>query len=159
MIKVLVISSYEDVFNAVRPEGEIFIGLQKMGEVEIEVMTQGHTEYAQRFREAGIKVIDFQPKKKFDKTTVQFIRQILIEGKHQILHLFNNKAIVNGIRAAWDLPVKVVTYRGYLGNMEWYNPASYLTHLNPRIDKITAVSDAIRDDLRRQRWWSSRKRW
>jgi glycosyltransferase involved in cell wall biosynthesis len=147
MIKILVISSYDDVFNAVRPEGEIFLGLHRTGEVEVEVMTQGYTEYARLFREAGIKVIDFHPKKKFDNAAVQFIRQTLIEGKHQILHLFNNPAIINGIRAAWHLPVKVVTYRGYTGNINWWDPTNYLTHLNPRIDKITCLADSVKEVL------------
>lgn len=147
MIKILVISSYDDVFNAVRPEGEIFLGLHRTGEVEVEVMTQGFTEYARLFREAGIKVIDFHPKKKFDNPAVRFIRQTLIEGKHQILHLFNNPAIINGIRAAWNLPVKVVTYRGYTGNIHWWDPTNYLTHLNPRIDKITCLADSVKEVL------------
>lgn len=147
MIKVLVISSYDDVFNAVRPEGEIFLGLHCTGEVEVEVMTQGHTEYARRFREAGIQVIDFHPKKKFDKAAVRFIRETLVNGKHQILHLFNNPAIINGIRAAWNLPVKVVTYRGYTGNINWWDPTNYLTHLNPRIDKITCLADSVKEVL------------
>lgn len=146
-IKVLVISSYDDVLNAVRPEGEMLIGLHKTGEVEVEIMTQGGSEYAQRFRAAGIKVIDFHPKKKFDKAAVQLIRKTLVEGGHQILHLFNNKAIINGIRAAWHLPVKVVTYRGYTGNIHWWDPTNYLTHLNPRIDKITCLADSVKEVL------------
>jgi len=145
VIKVLIISSYDDVFNAVRPEGELLIGLQKTGEVDVEIMTQGNSEYAQRFREAGIKVIDFHPKKKFDKEAVQFIRKILIESKYNIIHLFNNKAIINGIRAAWNLPVKVVTYRGYTGNIHWWDPTNYLTHLNPRVDKITCLADSVKE--------------
>lgn len=146
-VKVLVISSYDDVFNAVRPEGELFIGLQRTGEVEVQMMTQGASEYAYRFREAGIQVLDFHPKKKFDKEAVRFIHQTLVEGKHQILHLFNNKAIINGIRAAWNLPVKVVTYRGYTGNIHWWDPTNYLTHLNPRIDKITCLADSVKEVL------------
>ncbi|MBL7793076.1 MAG: hypothetical protein JNK77_12170, partial [Saprospiraceae bacterium] len=80
-IKVLVISSYDDAFNAVRPEGELFIGLHRDG-VEVEMMTQGNAEYAGRFREAGLKVYDFHPKKTWDPAAVRYIRRILQEGKH-----------------------------------------------------------------------------
>lgn len=147
-IKLLVISSYDDAINAVRPEGELFIGLQRAG-VDVSVMTQGDTEYARRFREAGIKVYDFHPQKKWDKHAVAFIRQILTNGKYQILHLFNNKAIINGIRAAKGLPVKVVTYRGYTGNIHWYDPIVYFTHLNPRVDKITCLADSVREHIQK----------
>lgn len=147
-IKVLVISSYDDALNAVRPEGELFIGLHRAG-VEVTIMTQGHTEYAQRFKDAGLAVIDFHPTRKFDSEAVRLIRQVLIDGQFNILHLFNSLAVVNGRRAAKGLPVKVVTYRGYTGNIHWYDPFIYLTHLHPRIDKITCLADSVRDDIRR----------
>ncbi len=148
-IKVLVISSYDDTFNAVRPEGELLIGLHKTGAVTVTVMTQGNSEYARRFRAEGMQVIDFHPKRKFDKAAVQFIRQHLEAEKFDILHLFNNKAIINGIRAAWRLPLKVLTYRGYTGNIHWWDPSCYLTHLNPRVNKITCLADSVRDVLQR----------
>jgi len=151
-IKVLVISSYRDAFHAVRPEGEMLIGLQRAG-VEMEIMTQGDAEYAALFRKAGIRVIDFHPEKKFSWTAIRRIRAELQRGGHHILHLFNNRAIVNGNFAAWGLPVKVVTYRGVVGNIHWYDPSCYLTHLNPRVDKIIAVVDAVRDNLRKQVWY------
>ena len=148
-LKILVISSYDDNYNAVRPEGEIFIELQRSG-VVVEIMTQGFTAYAERFRAEGIKVYDHHPTSKFSNESVKLIRKILKEGQHQILHLFNSKAIVNGIRAAWQLPVKVITYRGFAGHINWYDPSSYLTHLNPRIDKIMCVSKSIYDQLAAQ---------
>ena len=75
---------------------------------------------------------------------------MLKEGRHDILHLFNNKAIVAGVFASMGLPNKVVTYRGQTGNIYWYDPTCYLTHLNPRVDKIVCVANAVRDDLRKQ---------
>ncbi|MEZ5038245.1 MAG: glycosyltransferase family 4 protein [Saprospiraceae bacterium] len=155
-IKVLVISNYDDNFNAVRPEGEIFIGLKKAG-LEVEVMTYGSTPFAARFREAGIRVIDFHPQKKIDGVAIKLIRETLEAGQHDILHLFNNKAIINGIIAAWRLPVKVVTYRGYTGNIHWYDPTCYLTHLNPRVDKITCLADSVKELFQRQLFFKKEK--
>jgi glycosyltransferase involved in cell wall biosynthesis len=43
--------------------------------------------------------------------------------------------------------VKVVTYRGQTGNIKRHDPTCYLTHLNPRVSKITCVADAVRKDL------------
>ncbi|MFK7934807.1 MAG: glycosyltransferase family 4 protein, partial [Saprospiraceae bacterium] len=81
---------------------------------------------------------------------------ILIKNKYDLLHLFNNKAIVNGIRAAKGLSVKVATYRGVVGNANWYDPTSYLTHLHPRVDGITALSPAVNVYLNRQVWKNSK---
>jgi len=46
--------------------------------------------------------------------------------------------------------VKVVTYRGQTGNIHRWDPSAYLTHLNPRVDLILCVADAVRDSLRAQ---------
>ncbi|MEZ4985936.1 MAG: glycosyltransferase family 4 protein [Saprospiraceae bacterium] len=143
-MRVLVISNYNDTFNAVRPEGELFIGLHRAG-VTVDVMTDANAHYAQIFRAAGMRVIDFHPQSKFESKAVARIRQELVDGDYDILHLFNNKAIINGIRAARGLPVKVLTYRGYTGNIHWWDPSAYLTHLHPRVDAITCVSDAVKE--------------
>lgn len=148
-MRVLVVSNYDDNYNAVRPEGELFIGLHRAG-VDVHVMTYGHTEFAQQFREAGMRVIDYHPDEKFSSEAAARIRQEIVEHERQIVHLFNNKAIMNGIRATWDMPVKVVTYRGYTGNIHWWDPTNYLTHLNPRVDAITCVSDAVKEVFERQ---------
>lgn len=148
-LRLLVISDYDDNFNAVRPEGELLIGLHRAG-VDVHVMTGGHTPFAQRFREEGMRVIDFHPTRKFDRAAVALIRQELVAHDRQILHLYNNKAIINGIRAARGLDVKVVTYRGYTGNIHWWDPTAYLTHLHPRVAAITCVSDAVKEVFERQ---------
>jgi glycosyltransferase involved in cell wall biosynthesis len=148
-MRILVISDYDDNYNAVRPEGELFIGLHRAG-ADVQVMTYGGTPFAQEFREAGMRVIDFHPEKKFSSEAVAIIRKEIVEQDRQIIHLFNNKAIINGIRAARGLNVKVVTYRGYTGNIHWWDPTNYLTHLHPRVDAITCVSDAVKEVFDRQ---------
>lgn len=156
-MKILIISSYFDTLTAVRPEGEMLIAAHQSGQVEIDVMTQGDAPFVHRFRESGMRVIDFHPVQKFDQKAVEFIRSILIKNNYDILHLFNNKAIVNGIRAARNIPIQVMTYRGVVGNVNWYDPTSYLTHLHPRVNGITALSDAVNVYLKNQLWWSKKK--
>lgn len=142
-IKVLVISDYRP-FSSVRPEAEIFIGLKRIG-FDVEVMTYGEAEYCRIFREEGISVIDFHPKEKFSRAESDYIRGRLVEGKHDILHLFNSRAIITGLRAARGLPVKVVLYRGYTGNIHWYDPSAYLKFLNPRVDKIMCLAKSVEE--------------
>jgi glycosyltransferase involved in cell wall biosynthesis len=148
-IKALIVSNYASPMHNVRPEAEIFIGLKKRG-VDVEVMTPRNCWYAERMAGCGIAVHDFLPRRKLSWQAIRTMRRVLREGGHQVLHLFNNKAIANGVWAASGLPVKVVTYRGQTGNISRFDPTCYLTHLHPRVDKIVCVSNAVRDDLRMQ---------
>lgn len=124
----------------------MIIGLSDRG-LDIEVITQADCAYAERMREHGITVHDFTPRKKFSREAIGVIRDTLVDGRHDVIHLFNNRAIVNGIFAAWRLPVKVVNYRGQTGNVSRLNPSCYLSHLSPRVDKIVCVADAVRRSL------------
>ena len=148
-IKVLFVGNYDIAVHNIRPEAEMIIGLKAQG-LDIEVMTKAGCWYADRMASKGIRIHDFQPERKFSVTAVRTMRRVLREGAHDVVHLFNNKAIANGLVAAMGLPVKVVTYRGQTGNIYWYDPTAYLTHLNPRVDKIVCVANSVRDDLRRQ---------
>lgn len=144
--KVLVISKYTD-YHSTRPEASIFHGLVKRG-FEIFVMTRRDSKHAEEFEQSGIKVIDYQPTKKFDRKESQYIRKFIKENNIDIVHLFNGKAIINGIRAARGLKVKVVLYRGYAGNINWWDPTAYLKFLHPRVDAIFCNSKGVENYLR-----------
>jgi L-malate glycosyltransferase len=142
-IRILVISNYRSTVT-VRPEAEIFIGLKRKYNFDITVMTYGDAPYVLKFREAGINVIDFHPKKKFSFEEAAVIRKELEQKRYDVLQLFNNKALTNGILAARGLPLKVVGYRGYTGNINWWDPFMYIKYLNPRVDRIICLVEPIR---------------
>ena len=154
-IKVLAISDYRE-FHSVRPEAEIFIGLKKLG-LDVHVMTYGDCEYAQIFKDAGIRLIDFHPQEKFNKVEQKFIRDTLEKEQYDIIHLFNSRAIIHGIRAAKGLKTKVVLYRGYSGNIHWYDPTAYLKFLHPRVDAIMCNSVGVEDIIRKQKMYNKQK--
>lgn len=154
-IKVLAISNYRD-YHIVRPEAEIFLGLKKEG-LDVHVMTYGDCEYAQVFREAGIHVIDFHPESKFDKEEQRFIRENFEKEKYDIVHLFNSQAIIHGIKAAKGLPTKVVLYRGYSGNIHWYDPTAYVKFLHPRVDAIMCNSVGVEEIIKKQKLYNKQK--
>lgn len=146
-LKVLFITNYDKPgIHNTRPEAEMIIGLKRRG-VDVEVMTPRRCYWAERMVEAGIRVHDFQPRRKFSLEAIRFIRGVLREGRYDIVHLFNNKAIVNGILASIGLPVKVITYRGQTGNISRWDPVCYLTHLSPKVDRIICVAEAVRESL------------
>jgi len=146
--KILVISNYRSTIG-VRPEAEIFIGLARLG-FDVEIMTYGDAEYVSAFREAGIKVIDFHPSRKFDRKAVAMIRERLVDGGHNILQMYNSKAYFNGLRAAKRLPVKVVFYRGTQANIHWYDPTLYLKYFHPRVDKVICNSLSVEEEFKTQ---------
>jgi glycosyltransferase involved in cell wall biosynthesis len=147
--KLLVISNYAITLHNVRPEAEMIIGLKQRG-LDVEVMTPRDCPYAERMAGFGIPIHDYLPPSKFSAQAARRVRQVLRDGAHQLQYLFNNPAIVAGLRAARGLPVRNVTYRGQVGNISRYDPSAYLTHLNPRVDRIVCVANAVRDSLRQE---------
>lgn len=147
-MKILVISDYRDSASA-KSETSFLIGVHTLG-IEVEVMTYPGCELTKDMRAAGINVIEFHPQSKWSRFESDRIRKTLIDGKHDILHLFNSKAICAGIRAAKRLPVKVVLYRGYVGNMNWWNPGDYTKFLHPRVDGIMCLAKAVEEHIQKQ---------
>ena len=154
-MRVLVISEYMDI-QAVRPEAELMIRLAQQG-VKLDIITHPDSIYEARFRSAGINVHHTHPIKKFDRDFVRYLIVLSQKNKYQIFYLFNSKAIINGIRAAKHLPVKILLYRGYTGNINWYDPSAYLKYLHPRVDKIICLAQSIKDYLSKQLFFNSQK--
>lgn len=152
-MRVLVISDYRDT-RAAKPEAALMLGLKEKG-VELDIITYPATEYHQDFQRAGITVMDDHPSRKVDWSFIAHLRSLTNERRYQIFYLFNSQAIINGLIAAYSLPVKVVLYRGYTGNIHWYDPLAYLKYLNPRVDRVVGIADSIRELLHRQ--WTFKK--
>jgi len=137
-MQVLCITGHSD-----RPEAETFIGLKKEG-VDIHVLCPRSAPHLGRLADAGVSVTPFELKHRIDLEGIRTIRAILLKNKVSILHLFNNKAVSNGIVAARKLPVKLIAYRGIVANVSYFNPMSWLTYLNPNVDRIICVAEAVR---------------
>lgn len=158
MVNLLVISDYRDSLNAVRPEGRWFVELSKNHDYRITLMTRRErANYLPELEAAGVRIIDWHPESKFGSQDRDRIRRELDQGNYDILHLFNNKAIASGVRAAKGWPGKVVTYRGYVGNIHWWDPGAYFQHLSSRVDMITCVSQAVKEDFDRQLFFDASK--
>lgn len=133
-LRILSITNIRRIHTA-RPEVETFIGLAERGH-QVYFMTREDTPYRERLESSKLHYVPWQPMEKFDRKAVAKIRTFIQENDIQILHLMNSTAIINGLRAAKGLDVKVILYRGFAGHIEWYNPASYFKYLNPRVDAI-----------------------
>jgi glycosyltransferase involved in cell wall biosynthesis len=125
------------------PTLAMFIGLHRAGIAIKVVCSHEHPHYPQLAAE-DIPVIDIRFRRNFDREAIRQVRQELIDGAYDIVHTFNNKAISNVLWAARDLPVKIVAYRGIVGAVGFLDPMSWMRYLNPRIDRIVCVAEAIR---------------
>jgi glycosyltransferase involved in cell wall biosynthesis len=157
-LSLLIVSDYRDSFNAVRPEGRWFTGLVKDFGYNVTLMTRREgANYLEELEAGGVRIIDWHPESKFGAADRDGIRAELDANHYDLLHLYNNKAIVAGIRAAKGWPGKVLTYRGYTGNVHWWDPTAYFSHLNPRVDGISCVSRAVKDDFDALPFFDKRK--
>ena len=149
---LLAISNYQDNLNVVRPEGRWFVALARDFGYRVTLMTRIEgAAYLNELREAGVKHRRLAPGEQVrGRRQTQDTPGTRCGGRYDLLHLFNNKSIYAGIRAARGWPGKVITYRGYTGNIHWWDPSMYLSHLSPRVDAITCVSGAVRDSFRGQ---------
>jgi len=145
-MKILAVTSSNGSFHTLRPEAELFVGLHKAG-VEVEVMADGSTPYAQVIKDAGIPLYDYRMTKKIHRPSIKKIRETLMSGGHDILHTLHNKTISNGNFAAMGLDVKVVTYRGI--TLKRTDPGYYLTHLHHRVDCVICLSKEIEANIRK----------
>lgn len=137
-LKVLAVTGDSDI-----AEAHQFIGIAKKG-VDLEVMCPSSARYFQLLKDNGVKVTELDLKSRFERLSCRLIRERLLSNKSQILHTFNNKATSNGLMASKGLPVKVVAYRGIVGNVSFFNPISWTTYLHPRISRIICVAEAVR---------------
>lgn len=129
--------------SADRPTVQTFIGMKDAG-IDVTVVCPSDHPNNETLQRAGVPTIDIRLPRNFDQDGIAKLRAELIRGDYHIMHTFNNKAVTNGLRACKGLPVKVVCYRGIVGSLGFLDPMSWMRYLNPRIDRIICVAEAIR---------------
>ncbi|WP_341581344.1 glycosyltransferase family 4 protein [Marinobacter metalliresistant] len=129
-----------------RPESELFIGLKKKG-FPLAVLANPDGANYERLHRAGLIAGPMALRNRFDKEGTAAIRKELETGRYDVVHAFNPRALACALRASRGVSVKIVAYRGVIGNISYLNPESWITFLHPRVDLIVSVADAIRDYL------------
>lgn len=137
-LSVLCVTEHSD-----RPEAETFIGLKGEG-VDVHVLCSPNARQYTRLVEANVPVTPLEIKGRFDREAIKLIRGELRRRRYDVIHLFNNRTVLHGIIAARGYPAKIVVYRGIVGNVGVLNPFSWLRYLNPRVDRIVCVAEAVR---------------
>jgi len=123
-----------------------FIEMHKRG-VDITVITWPGTFNHDALVAAGVPTIPYVLKGKFSLPCIRLIRDELRRKRYDILHMLDKRATMNGLWASIGFDVKLVAYRGIVGNLSYFDPLSWLFLLNPRIDRIICVCEAVRQYL------------
>lgn len=129
-----------------RPESELFIGLKNAG-FDVDVMCNPKGRNYQRLVDEGMVAQPMALKNRFDKEGILAIRAQLNSKSYDLIHAYNPRALACALRATKGTAIKIVAYRGIIGNISFLNPESWITFLHPRVRKIVCVADAIKDYL------------
>lgn len=132
-----------------RPEATLFRAVKESG-AELDIVYDATDPSAEALRQCGIPIDHLLFRSRLDVAGIGKLRRKLKGGAFDIVHSFTNRALSNALFASIGLPPRHVTYRGTVGHLERWNPASWMAHLNPRIDRVICVSDAVRQYLVRQ---------
>jgi glycosyltransferase involved in cell wall biosynthesis len=138
-IKALCIATDVD-----RPTAATFVGLRCRG-VDLTVCCPRDAARRGELAAAGVPLLDLDVGKGFDRAAVRRLRAALLAGKFDILHVFTNAALQTAVFAVRGTPTRLIAYRGIVGNVSFFSPVSWLRFLNPRIDRIVCVADAVRE--------------
>ena len=106
-----------------RPTIETFIGMHRAG-IDIAVISPSDYQFCPLLAEASVPMIDMKINRNFDGQATALLREELIRGRYHIMHTFNSHALSNGLQACKNLPVKIVAYRGIVGNLSVVDPMS-----------------------------------
>ncbi len=137
-LRVLAITDAAD-----RPETGTFVGLHEAG-VDLKVLVWEESAHIGWLRDAGVPYAVLKLDSKRDREGIDVIRDHIAGHGSQILHLLRKRPIFNGLAAAKGTDARVVLYRGIMGNVSYLNPVDWLSFLNPRVDRIICVADAVR---------------
>lgn len=127
-------------------ESGTFIEMHKAG-VDITVITCPDTFSYEALIEAGVPTIPYVLASKISPKGIRFIRAELKRKPYDVLHMLHKRGIMNGLFASIGMNLKLVAYRGIVGNLSYFDPLSWLHVLNPRLDRIICVCEAVREYL------------
>ena len=115
--------------------------------VDITVITWPGTFNYDTLRDAGVPTIPYVLTGKISPKCIRFIRAELKKKPYDVLHMLDKRATMNGLFASIGMKLKLVAYQGIGGNVTYFDPAAWLYLLNPRLDRIICVCEAIRQGL------------
>lgn len=135
--KVLIITDRSDL-----AETQLIAGLSERG-LPITVMANDSGKNYSLLEGSLQRLIPLQLKGRFDFAGARAIRKELRLSRYTVIYAFNPRAIACALRASRGMKLRVIGYRGVIGNAGFLNPESWVTFLHPRLARIVCVSKAV----------------
>lgn len=135
--KVLIVTDRSDL-----AETQLIAGLSEHG-LSITVMANDSGKHFGLLESPRHRLIPLRLKGRFDFAGGRVIRKELRSARYTVVYAFNPRAIACALRASRGMNLKVIGYRGVIGNAGFLNPESWVTFLHPRLARIICVSKAV----------------
>lgn len=147
-MNVLFVIRGNDSYSSQQAQIELIAGLKNKG-VQMHLVGEVSDEVLEEINRKDIAFTSLFPLKKYDKEYAEKLREFIDQKHIQIVHFLDGKALRSGLISLKHHPVKIVVYFGSV-SLHWYDPTSYLTYLNSRIDKIICNSNFVFEHVKRQ---------
>jgi len=140
-MRVLVFNPFND-----RSETAMYLALVKEG-VELELICDPSAAEINELKNGGVIITEMPIRHRLDINAISNLRRKLKQNRYDIIYTTLNSCLSVSLIAARGINVKQVSYRGTIGHLSRWDPSSWLTYLNPGIDRIICVSEAVRKYL------------
>lgn len=147
-MNVLVTINCKGPFSVYRAQIEMICLLLDKG-VNIKVIGFFDSKIKEFFDAKGIKNSNIFPKTSIDKQYINNVKNIIVNENTDILHVLDGKSLRNCVLAVKKEDIKLITYFGS-ASLYWHDLSSYLTYLNPRVDKIICNSIYVFNHVKKQ---------
>jgi glycosyltransferase involved in cell wall biosynthesis len=131
-----------------RGEAAMIQGIYDRG-LGVRVFGRNDSPYVRALAMHGIPVEDARWDKKLDFDILRRVRQAVRDHHIDIIHSCNSRTTLHMVIATAPLhrrgrSPRLIAYLGVTGNVSWLSPLSWLRFLNPRLDRIVCVAEAVR---------------
>ena len=90
------------------------------------------------------------PTSKIDKNFEKHFEQLVVDKNITIVHFISGRVIRSCSSTLKKYnTIKVIVYFGST-SLHWYDPSSYLTYLNPRVDAVVCISNFVANHFKKQ---------
>jgi len=140
-LRVLIVGTDLD-----RVEAELLAALADHGiSIDLVIMPEAH--FLDVFADRPIRVFPLAFHGRIDPIAILKLRRIVKGSDYRIIHFLSARAVSNGLISCWGLHLKRIAYRGTIGHVSRFDPAAWMSFLNPALDRIVCVSEAVRNFL------------
>jgi L-malate glycosyltransferase len=116
---------------------------------EINLVTVIHPEYSGILTQQNLSIYPITFNSKCDLSAIRQIKMIINKHKIDLIHCQGNRPLANAILASYltKTTPKIFSRRGIVRKLNRFDPAEWITTLNPRHCHTIALSKAIANDL------------